>query len=524
MKKYTPLTSLLLLLVINASFFESLNGAKILAIFPFSGRSQYICAENYLKALAARGHNVTVISAFPQAKPLQNFNDVPIVFESHDWSDIILDGNFPSISTWEALDLGIDFLTSSTRKVLEHPEVQKWLTNGDTFDLLIVEALEQDALYALAHHFKALLVGVSSFGTDIRIDELVDNVSPLSYIPAVTSHFTDHMNFYQRLESLYISVLDMLHYHYKILPLQYDLYREYVKNPTTDFMEIRKNFSLLLLNQHFSIGLPRPYVPNAIEVAGFHISHKPKSLPTDMEEFINASANGAIYFSLGSNINSKNLSKEKISILMKVFAALPYNILWKFEAPELPGKPKNVYISKWFPQADILAHPKVKLFITHGGLLSTIETIHYGKPIVGMAIMYDQFINMVRAEAKGFALSINFGEFTAAGLKSAILEVLQNPKYAQRAAEISRLYHDQPMKPLERAIYWTEYTLRHHGAPHMRVAARDLNFFEYHSIDTITVLFGVPLCLLVFTLWLMYKLMKIIARSWNVQNKKEKVN
>lgn len=69
------------LLCTQLCYFESLHGAKILAIFPYSGRSQYICVENYLKALAARGHEVTTISAFPQKKPVQNFRDVPIIYE-----------------------------------------------------------------------------------------------------------------------------------------------------------------------------------------------------------------------------------------------------------------------------------------------------------------------------------------------------------------------------------------------------------------------------------------------------------
>jgi len=40
------------------------DSAKILATFPFPGRSQYIFLETYLKALAAKGHQVTVINTF----------------------------------------------------------------------------------------------------------------------------------------------------------------------------------------------------------------------------------------------------------------------------------------------------------------------------------------------------------------------------------------------------------------------------------------------------------------------------
>lgn len=70
-----------LLLVLPAC----LEAARILAVFPFPGPSQYINVVPYLKALASRGHEVTSINAFPQKKPVKNFRDIPIleVFENY---------------------------------------------------------------------------------------------------------------------------------------------------------------------------------------------------------------------------------------------------------------------------------------------------------------------------------------------------------------------------------------------------------------------------------------------------------
>lgn len=48
---------------------------------------------------------------------------------------------------------------------------------------------------------------------------------------------------------------------------------------------------------------------------------------------------------------------------------------------------------------------------------------------------------------------------------------------------MSQLYHDSQDKPLDRAVYWVEYALRYGGARHLRSAGRDLNFFQYFSLD-----------------------------------------
>lgn len=56
---------------------------------------------------------------------------------------------------------------------------------------------------------------------------------------------------------------------------------------------------------------------------------------------------------------------------------------------------------------------------------------------------------------------------------------------------MSDRYRDQPLTPLETAIFWTEYVARHKGAPHMRSAGQDLSFFAYHSIDVFAFLLAV---------------------------------
>jgi glucuronosyltransferase len=41
---------------------------------------------------------------------------------------------------------------------------------------------------------------------------------------------------------------------------------------------------------------------------------------------------------------------------------------------------------------------------------------------------------------------------------------------------------------MEQAVYWTEYVIRHKGAPHLRSAVLDLNWYQYFLLDVIAVL------------------------------------
>ncbi|CAG7833787.1 unnamed protein product [Allacma fusca] len=98
----------------------------------------------------------------------------------------------------------------------------------------------------------------------------------------------------------------------------------------------------------------------------------------------------------------------------------------------------------------------------------------------------DQPSNMLKAAKKGFALPpLEFGDLTEEILLNAINEALDNPSYAETAKRLSNIFRDQQTKPLDRGVFWVEYVLRHKGAVHLRSAARDLNYIQYFSLDTL---------------------------------------
>lgn len=67
-------TALLLLLFAAPNF-----SYRILGIFPTFSKSHYITGGALMRGLAAAGHNVSVISPFPQEKPIANFRDIKVL-------------------------------------------------------------------------------------------------------------------------------------------------------------------------------------------------------------------------------------------------------------------------------------------------------------------------------------------------------------------------------------------------------------------------------------------------------------
>ena len=61
-------------------------------------------------------------------------------------------------------------------------------------------------------------------------------------------------------------------------------------------------------------------------------------------------------------------------------------------------------------------------------------------------------------------------------------------RYRENAQRVSRIFRDQPLTPLQQAVFWTEYVIRHKGAPHMRSAVLDLAWYQYLLLDVIAVL------------------------------------
>lgn len=82
-------------------------------------------------------------------------------------------------------------------------------------------------------------------------------------------------------------------------------------------------------------------------------------------------------------------------------------------------------------------------------------------------------------------------------------------RYMRNAKVASKLFKDRPMSPQQSILYWTEYVIRHKGAPHLIPHALNLTWYEYLLLDMIAVATSFVLISLFILYYVLKKLLKI---------------
>ncbi|CAH0383389.1 unnamed protein product [Bemisia tabaci] len=238
-----------------------------------------------------------------------------------------------------------------------------------------------------------------------------------------------------------------------------------------------RNVSLFLLQADTAIDGAKLYPPCVVEIAGLHLKD-PTPLDEELQSIMDNAKSGVVYFSYGSVVKMSHLPREMIEAFLTTFERLDQVVLWKTDLDTTDVTiPRNVHVKRWFAQTGILAHPNCKLFVTHGGLSSMMEAVRAGVPVVGTSFYGDQIINLANAE---------------------YLAVMVYT-YKENALRRSAIFNDKPMPPLENAVYWIEYVIRHKGAHHLKpIAAHipwDMLFhFDVYHLFLATIL--APICAL----------------------------
>ncbi|KAL0818831.1 hypothetical protein ABMA28_008151 [Loxostege sticticalis] len=489
--------------------FTLCHGYKILLMAPIPSKSHGILCEGLVRHLLAAGHEITYATPYPKVKAHPKLHVIDLTSNL----DLVPEGllNVQKVMNKES-DLAGGFtavynmIATIPRVTLEYEHVQKLLTDqSQTFDAVITTYFGNGLYHGLAALYDCPLIWFNMIEPYSSLLGLIDDTTNPAYVPSASSSNVPPFTFRQRVQELISQTLQML---LSELYLYYAQESDYNKifTPLLEkrgrtlppYSEVIYNASLVLGNSHVSYSHAMRLPINYIQIGGYYVNDNVEPLPSDLQKILDNAKHGTIYFSLGSNLKSKDFPENIKKGLIKLFSGLKQTVIWKFEEV-MPNLPKNVHILKWAPQQSILAHPNTILFITHGGGLSTTETIHFGKPIIGIPVFGDQFNNIVRAVKKGFAKKVDLSYSLVEDLEESINDVLSDNRYAIKAKELSLVYHDRPVPPGVELVHWVEHVIKTRGAPHLRSPALRMPLYQKLYLDlaalVLVILYGIRFAL-----------------------------
>ena len=221
---------------------------------------------------------------------------------------------------------------------------------------------------------------------------LLRNLALPSFVPfQLSTPYSNKMTFLERLANTW-NLLDWT-FSPRIQSLDDNLVSTYApeKCMPLSINALTSRSLLWFFDTDVVLDYPGPTMANEISVGG--LTAKPaKPLSSDLENFLNMSTNGAVLVSFGSH---DLIPESRYSIMMNAFSRITnVNFIWRYNHPFPEHVPNHIRLIKWMPQNDVLAHPNVILFITHGGCNSQFEAVYHAVPMLTMPIHLDQPYNV----------------------------------------------------------------------------------------------------------------------------------
>ncbi|XP_036814545.1 UDP-glucuronosyltransferase [Oncorhynchus mykiss] len=496
---------LLVLLCCLALCPAPVQGNKVL-VMPVDG-SHWLSMKLLVKELAARGHEMVVLVP-----------DTSILIQGSDYyrtetfrvpySKAQLDENVNKLKDAaflkapDVMDIFVNvqhlvhFTTMQVKgcEGLLYDEPLMKRLRGERFHMMLTDPfLPCGSVIAGSFNIPAVYF---SRGIPCGLDEKAAQCpTPPSYVPRLFSGNTDHMDFLGRVKNMLMYSLES--YLCTVMFASFDeLTSRYLEKDMT-YRELLGHGAIWLLRYDYSFEYPKPRMPNMVNIGGINCG-KIAPLPADLQEFVDESGeDGFVVFTLGSMISQ--MPEEKAKQFFDAFSKIPQRVVWRYTGVVPENAPDNVRLMKWLPQNDLLGHPKVKAFITHGGTHGIYEGICNSVPMVMLPLFGDQSDNVHRMAVRGVGEVLTLFDITSEKLVEALNKVINDKSYKEKMLKLSAVHKDRPIEPLDLAVFWSEFVMRHGGAEHLRPAAHDLNWIQYHSLDVFTLLLTIVLIVVMVT-------------------------
>ncbi|XP_061102486.1 2-hydroxyacylsphingosine 1-beta-galactosyltransferase [Conger conger] len=470
------------------------QAAKIVIVPPIMFESHLYIFKTLASALHQEGHDtVFLVSEGREVPPSEHYRlqRYPGIFNSTSADDFlqskvknIFSGRLTALELFDILDH-----YSQNCDVMVGSESVMSRLKEEKFDLLLVDPNEMCG-FVIAH-----LLGVryAVFSTGLWYPAEVGAPAPLSYVPEFNSLLTDKMSLLQRITNTAVYLVSRFGVQFLVLPKYDRIMKKHNVQPQVSMHELVQGSRLWMLCTDMALEFPRPTLPHVVYVGGI-LTQPPSPLPEEFLSWANsAEEKGFVLVSFGAGV--KYLSDDIAKKLAGALGRLPQKVIWRFSGIVPSNLGNNTKLVEWMPQNDLLGHPNIRAFLSHGGLNSIYEAMYHGVPVVGVPLFGDHYDTMTRVEAKGMGIMLEWKRMSEEDLYQAMVKIMKDNRYKERAQVLSHIHKDQPGHPVTRAVYWISYILRHHGADHLRSSIYSIPTYQYFLLDIVAVVTAALLAL-----------------------------
>lgn len=138
-----------------------------------------------------------------------------------------------------------------------------------------------------------------------------------------------------------------------------------------------------------------------------------------------------LYISLGTLFNQR---PDFFQLCFQAFEGQPWQVVLShgkhLDQATLGAVPDNFVLSPYVPQLEMLQRTSV--FLTHGGMNSTMESLYYGVPMVVIPQMLEQEVTAQRIVEFGLGVHLDEEDLTVEQLRAAVTHVQRDPTMVQR--------------------------------------------------------------------------------------------
>ncbi len=145
-----------------------------------------------------------------------------------------------------------------------------------------------------------------------------------------------------------------------------------------------------------------------------------------------------VYVTLGTMVRGAEgiaVFRMVLSALADVNADVLVTTGSQNDPAELSPLPENARVERYVPQAEVL--PGCSVVVTHGGSGSMLGALAHGLPMLVVPRMADQFGNADAAADAGAARVLMPDQLTEAAIREAVVALLEDPGYRQRARSVA---------------------------------------------------------------------------------------